>query len=389
MQEYQRVIIAMIDGLGSDYLEASDMPRLKAMAGAGLSTSVQAVMPTVTNANNASICCGAWPDEHGITGNSYYDETQDKPEYMESGSSILVPTMIERAASHGVKAALLTSKKKTINLLGAGCEIALAAEAPPQEYIDRFGPAPDIYSREINYWLWEVAIDLLENRPDIGFLYVHTTDYPMHMWPPEALESRQHQAELDRLLGRAVDAAPDAAMLLTADHGMNFKRRCWDLARACRLRQQPLRFALSAERDRYIKHHRTFGGTAWIWLHDPADAPSVSRLLLDLEGIEAVLTRDEAAARFRLLPERIGDLVVLGDQHTVFGELDGVEMEVLPAHYRTHGSIHELDVPLVVHNFQGELPEVEAFKANLDLTRLLLGPLWPVAGAAADRMSVG
>ncbi len=377
MTQYQRIVVAMIDGLGTDYFEAADMPRLKSMAGDGLYQTVSAVMPTVTNANNASICCGAFPNEHGITGNSYFDETRNQAEYMESGDALLAPTMIQRARHRGVKSALLTSKKKTVRLLGAEAEIAIAAEEPPPEYVERYGSAPDIYSREINYWLWEVAIDLLCHRPDIGFLYVHTTDYPMHMWPPQAEESREHQQRLDELLGRVVEVAPDAALLLTADHGMNYKKRCWDLAKACERRQQPLRFALSAERDRYIKHHRTFGGTAWIWLNSPQDADEVARLMSTLEGIEEVLTREEAAERFNLMPERIGDLVVLGDKDTVFGELAGVDMEALPDHYRTHGSVHEMEVPLIAYNFQSAMPPAESFTFNLHLTRHLLAPLWP------------
>ena len=55
-----------------------------------------------------------------------------------------------------------------------------------------------------------------------------------------------------------------------------------------------LRFALSAERDRYVKHHRTFGGTGWVWLKSPTDASSAMRLIGSLKGVEAVLTRDEA-----------------------------------------------------------------------------------------------
>lgn len=373
----QRIVIAMIDGLGTDYFAASEMPRVKAMAANGFHKTVSAVMPTVTNANNASICCGAFPDEHGITGNSYYDEALNQPEYMEDGNAILVPTMIQRAKAHGIKSALLTSKKKTIRLLGADAEIAISAEDAPADYIEKFGTAPDIYSREINYWLWQLALDILQNRPDIGFLYVHTTDYPMHMWPPEAKESREHQAELDQLLGQVTDVAPDAALLITADHGMNYKKRCWDLAKACKDRQQPLRFALSAERDRYIKHHRTFGGTAWIWLNHPEDAEEASRLLLTLEGVEQVLTRTEAAQKFHLLGDRIGDLVVLGDKDTVFGELDNVEMELLPESYRTHGSIYEMEVPLIVHNFNGTIPSAETFSFNLHLSRNLLAPIWP------------
>lgn len=379
----QRIVVSMIDGLGVDYLQASDMPVLRGWMDRGLYAEVDAVLPTVTNANNVSIICGAWPEDHGITGNSYYDELGHRAEYMEDQNDLLIPTLIEAAAGHGVQSALLTSKKKTVRLMGRGATIALAAEEPPPEYVQRFGPAPDIYSREINYWLWEVASDILANRPDIGFVYVHTTDYPMHMWPAEARESRQHLAELDRLMGQAAAVAPDAAFLVTADHGMNYKTRCWDLARACAARGTPLKFGLSAERDRYVRHHRTFGGTAWVWVSDPGALTATRDVIAGLEGVEAVLTRDEAASRFRLLPERIGDLVVLGDRDTVFGELPGEEVEALAPGFRTHGSLHETRVPLVVHNFDGELPAPARFTANLDLTRLTVAPLW--YRAAADR----
>lgn len=55
----------------------------------------------------------------------------------------------------------------------------------------------------------------------------------MHVWPPEAPESREHLERMDDLFGQAISAAPDVAFLLTADHGMNFKTRFWDLEKAC------------------------------------------------------------------------------------------------------------------------------------------------------------
>ena len=66
-----------------------------------------------------------------------------------------------------------------------------------------------------------------------------------------------------------------------------------------------------------------------------------------LRGVQAVLTRTEAARRFRLMPSRIGELVVLGDRDTVFGGLDS-EVEALPPEYRSHGGLSEAEVPLVV-----------------------------------------
>ncbi len=363
----QRMVVLLIDGFGLDYLEQSSMPVLDGWRKKGLFARVLSEMPSVTNTNNASVCCGVWPERHGITGNSYFNEHAHREEYMENAGLLLAPTLFQRARPFGVKSALLSSKKKTISLLSAGAEVALTGEAPTPESEERYGPAPGIYSREINYWLMKAAIDLLKTRRDLGCVYVHTTDYPMHAWPPEAGESRDHLARLDELLGEAAAAAPDAAFLLTADHGMNHKSRCWDLGQACAKRGTPLRLAISVEADKYLRHHQGYGGTAWVYCNGSRDIDRVAKIISGLEGIEAVLTRADAARRYHLMASRIGDLAVFGDLDTVFGNLD-TEQEKLAADYRSHGSRHERDVPLVIYNADAKLAAAD-FEYNRDLTR--------------------
>jgi phosphonoacetate hydrolase len=318
----QRTIIVMCDGFGLEYYDRSSMPTLKAWAAEGIFARVQAVMPTVTNCNNASICCGAWPSVHGVIGNSYFDPETGTEEYMEDSRLLLAPTIFERAQRHGVRSALLSSKKKTISLLNRGTDILVSAETPDPDWERRLGKAPPIYSREINYWLFRAALDILRNRGEIGLIYIHPTDYPMHMWPPQAAESREHLSRIDELLAELAAAAPDAAVLLTADHGMNFKSRCWDLEKALQERGAPVRIAISAERDRYIRHHQGMGGTAWVHLRRPHDEALVTSLLGQLDGIERVLSRTQAANEFNLMASRLGDIVVIGDRDTVFGNLD-------------------------------------------------------------------
>jgi phosphonoacetate hydrolase len=207
-EEPQRTIIIMCDGFGLEYYDRSPMPTLKSWAVRGIHTRARAVMPSVTNTNNASICCGVWPSEHGVIGNSYFDPATGTEEYMEDAKLLLAPTIFERARTRGVHSALLSSKKKTIGLLNRGTDLVLTAEAPTGDWEARLGKAPPIYSREINYWLFSAALDILRNRRDIGLLYVHTTDYPMHMWPPEAPESQEHLARLDGLFAELAAAAP-------------------------------------------------------------------------------------------------------------------------------------------------------------------------------------
>ncbi len=101
----QRIVIGMIDGFGTDYVMAQPMPALKQMMRTGLHCDVKAIMPTVTNVNNVSISCSALPFEHGLTGNSYYNEQTGEADYMESADFLLRPTISERAARHGVKSA--------------------------------------------------------------------------------------------------------------------------------------------------------------------------------------------------------------------------------------------------------------------------------------------
>src|SRR5438270_6504847 len=345
----QRTVVIMFDGFGLDYLAESSMPVFGQWKRDGLYKSVTGLMPSVTNVNNASICCGVWPDVHGITGNSYFDEKRGVEDYMESAGLLLAPTLFERAAKRGVKSALLSSKAKTVTFLLRGAEIVLTAEEPTAEWVQRLGPAPSIYSSEINYWLLRAAIYILKNRPDIACLYIHTTDYPMHMWAPEAPESKEHLARLDELFGEAMHAAPDAAFLVTADHGMNAKTRCYDLEKVCARRGVPLRKAFSAGRDRYVKHNRGCSGAGYVYLKKPQDAQKVRDILAELKGCERVLTREAAAHEYKLMASRVGDLVVWGDKDTLFGEMDN-EQENFSSGLRSHGSEHERNIPLLIYH---------------------------------------
>ena len=365
----QRVVVVMFDGFGPGYLAETKMPVLEHWKRAGISKQVTGMMPSVTNINNASICCGVYPEVHGIVGNSYFDERRGVEDYMEDVKLLLAPTLFERAARHGAKSALLSSKAKTVTFLLRGADIVLTAEEPTPEWTQKLGPAPPIYSAEINHWLLRAAIDILRNRPEIRVLYVHTTDYPMHMWPPEAPESKEHLTRLDDLFGQAMKAAPDAAFLVTADHGMNAKTLCWDLEKLCAAQKVPLRKAFSAGRDRYVKHNRGCSGAAYVYLKAPQDSSRVREILSRTKGVERVLSREDAAREYKLMASRIGDLVVWGDKDTLFGEMD-MPSETFSGNLRSHGSLHEIEMPLIVYNAKGA-PPAGYFQRNLDLARWL------------------
>jgi phosphonoacetate hydrolase len=366
----QRAVVCMYDGFGFDYYERSPLPVMKGMACEGLVKQGRAVFPTLTNANNISICCAAWPSEHGVTTNCYFDEASGTARFLEDADFLLTPTIFRRFRQRGIPSALLTCKEKTLLLVGRDADVALAAEAPSSDIVKRYGPPPPMYSAEINYWLWSIAIDLLTTRPDIGLLYIHTTDYPMHMWGPEEAPSLDHMARLDELLGAAREVAPDAIFLITADHGMNPKKRCLDLRKMCAEQGLQLRFAVSPVADRLLAHHRGFGGVSYLYLHSAGDLAVVAEFISGLAGVDAVFPRPEAAARFHLMPDRIGDLVILADADTVFGDL-AVPSEDLGPGYRNHGSLYEAEIPLIISGVDGSRVSPAQLEMNFDLTRWL------------------
>ena len=164
MDDKRKILIIMMDGFDPAYLQASDMPNTKQLIANGFYKTVKAVMPTVTNVNNTGICCGCSPRVHGITANSYFDLQTHKEEYMDQAEMVLAPTIFERAQKIGIKqSALLPAKRKTQSLLRTGSTIRLDAERPDEaeggeiDWAARLGPAPDIYSPEINHWLFKAA----------------------------------------------------------------------------------------------------------------------------------------------------------------------------------------------------------------------------------------
>ena len=69
-----------------------------------------------------------------------------------------------------------------------------------------------------------------------------------------------------------------------------------------------------------------------------------------LPGIDLVLPRAEACARFELPEDRVGDLVVVSERLTVIGtSRDRHDLSGLDAPLRSHGGVSEQQVPLIAN----------------------------------------
>ena len=74
----------------------------------------------------------------------------------------------------------------------------------------------------------------------------------------------------------------------------------------------------------------------------------VARAWCTVPGIETALSRQEAAARFELPADRLGDLVVVSTKHKVLGtSASRHDLSGLTEPLRSHGGISEQKVPLL------------------------------------------
>jgi phosphonoacetate hydrolase len=356
----QTTIIMMIDGMDPEYVVASPGTNLQQLARDGFEVEARAVMPTVTNVNNVSLVTGSYPETHGITSNYWLNRETGAEVYMESAEFIETETMFQRATKQGARSLLVTAKDKLRRLLSDGTTLSVSSEQPPDWVVQGVGQPPPIYSVEVNEWVINAARFVM-SQDHYDLAYVTTTDYAMHTFAPEQAESQRHMGLLDQAIGKLVDSVPQPRVLITADHGMSAKARMIHLPGVLAKHGIEAQ-AVPIIKDKYTVHHANLGGCIYLYLPQ-SDVGRALEVLGETEGVDEALSREEAASRFHLMANRIGDVMVLGGPDVVFGD----ETEVsLPQTLRSHGSLHEVAVPIIGFgsSFNGF-----SFKENVDLGR--------------------
>ncbi|MDH5210022.1 MAG: phosphonoacetate hydrolase, partial [Burkholderiaceae bacterium] len=98
----------------------------------------------------------------------------------------------------------------------------------------------------------------------------------------------------------------------------------------------------------------------------------VTARLRALPGMEVVLGRDEAARRFELPADRIGDIVAVSERSVVLGTARARhDLSQLELPLRSHGGISEQRVPLVINRRIEGLDPMRRWR-NFDAFELVL-----------------
>jgi phosphonoacetate hydrolase len=362
-------VVVCVDGCEPDYLAQATfggyMPWMKRVLAEGTSIVADCVVPTFTNPNNLSIVTGAPPSVHGICGNYLFDTASGTEVMMNDPKWLRAPTILAALAGAGQRCAVVTAKDKLRRLLGKGmqgiCFSSEKADAVTEAengitgVLDLVGMGvPDVYSAGLSEFVFAAGVQLMKTRrPDV--MYLSTTDYIQHKHAPGDDGANAFYAMMDRYLG-ALDAM-GCVIALTADHGMNAKVRM-DAQPDVIYLQDVLDgwLGVAAARvilpitDPYVVHHGALGSFATVYLPAGTDAAALAARLSALRGIEVVLTREQAAERFELPADRIGDLVVVSERSVVIGTAAARhDLTALEVPLRSHGGISEQRVPLILN----------------------------------------
>lgn len=366
-------VVILIDGNDPEYIKAGIqqgvLPNFKRLGEEGFATVALSAMPSFTNPNNISVITGQPPAVHGITGNYFLDPQTGKEVMMNQPGYVRAETILAAFSRQGAKVVALTAKDKLAKMLASGINLGNGISFSSEKadtctkkdngtddclaLMGRSSP-PDVYSADLSLSMLQAGLRIYEKeKPDL--MYLSTSDYMQHTHAPGTQEANEFYEAMDQVIGRFVSLG--ATVAVTADHGMNDKSGPDGRPNVIFL-QDVLDQAFGAGKTRvilpitdpYVKHHGALGSYATVFIRDARLKPTdVMKVIARQQGVDMVMERYAAARNFELPPDRIGDLIISADRHTVIGGRKSEhDLTKLAGHrLRSHGGLSDRNTYLM------------------------------------------
>jgi phosphonoacetate hydrolase len=369
-------VVVCVDGCEPDYLAQAvaggQMPWLKRTLALGSGLTGDCVVPSFTNPNNLSIVTGAPPSVHGICGNYLFDTASGTEVMMNDPKWLRAPTLLAALSDAGKSLAVITAKDKLRKLLGHKMKgICFSSEKADQVTLEENGiedvlglvgqPLPSVYSADLSEFVFAAGVKIMQKyKPDV--MYLSTTDYVQHKHAPGTDGANSFYRMMDGYMQQLEDLG--CVIVLTADHGMNAKVAMDGTPDVIYLQDwfddwlgAAVARVILPITDPYVVHHGALGSFATVYLPEGTNIEAARKRLASLKGMEVVLNREQAAERFELPADRIGDIVAVSERFTVIGtSASRHDLSALEVPLRSHGGMSEQRVPLIVNR---ELPGLD------------------------------
>jgi len=283
LQAAPPVLVLSADGLGVDQFTARSMPKLWALSQQGRRGEGLPPFPATTFNGHVTMATGCWPEHHGVVANSY----------LQPATKVLVPaaSRVEDLQREPLWAAATRSGIRTAVFQWVGATGPWEGVSPWRMEVFRLD-RPDSEALAFS----EIA---LKDGAGLVMTYLSGTDEEGHLQGPHSAEALAKLKIMDDQLApwlqRMQTEHPGLRVIISADHGMAPMRR---------------RIHLPTVLDGIGCELLTHGGSAYVYLKHPGDAPrALDRL--HRAGLKA-WHRDRLPRRYHLSGNlRVGDLVVL------------------------------------------------------------------------------
>jgi predicted AlkP superfamily pyrophosphatase or phosphodiesterase len=305
------VILISWDGTRHDYPDRVALPGLERLAREGVRARLVPVFPTNTFPNHVTLATGAYSARHGVVGNSFLDRERGRFHYDNDASWLDAEPIWVAAERQGIRSAVFFWVGSETDWRDIGATYRRSpfdGSVPESQKVD-----------QILDWL-----DLPEaERPRLIMTWWHGADAVGHRKGPEhpavAQQLKRQDRELVRLLG-GLDtrgAWDTTTLIVTSDHGMSYSDRHVDVVTPLRQRGIGVQIVPG-------------GGTAFLWLDDPARRRDALRVLGNLKEVQAYASQDLPTSFNGYHPKRSGDIIVMTkppyrfDRPSVIARLVGV-----------------------------------------------------------------
>lgn len=246
-------LVIVVDGLRPDYVTPDVMPRLSRLGQRGtVFNAHHAVFPTVTRVNASSFVSGAYPEAHGLLGNTIYIPRVDPAKGLNTGEREVLETVAKTEGTlltAPTLAEILRPAGKTLMAVSSGSSgsafllnhttgngTTVHTEfTRPSEFAKRaaavLGAVPerampnDPHNRyAIDAYL---KIGLEELRPDVTLMWLNDPDATAHANGIGAEISRRSLSLVDAGIGQIEDTLRAKGLLertniiVTSDHGFS------------------------------------------------------------------------------------------------------------------------------------------------------------------------
>ncbi len=246
-------VLVVVDGLRPDYVTRDVMPRVWQLGRRGIVfTAHHSVFPTVTRVNASSIVTGAYPETHGLLGNTIYVPAANSSKGLDTGERenleaveraegrlLTAPTLGEMLQAGGRRLLAVSSggtgSAYLLNHTAAGGALIHTDFSKPPELAAKIaaalGPPPAHETpndpqnqRAIDAYL-RIGVDDL--RPDVTIIWLNDPDGTAHATGIGSPLTRKSLMLVDSAIGRLEDGLRQRGQLdrtnviVTSDHGFS------------------------------------------------------------------------------------------------------------------------------------------------------------------------